>query len=108
MLEKPLILSRVERQRMDIGLFDFLLDQILSILLMLSPVLIWHPFKFLEEPSVLPQLLQMRFFVLTDNARNSQLLFHFYLKLLQHVVRGDIIWQIPDRIEVTNPEGVQD
>lgn len=94
--EKSLILPRVERQRMDISLFNFLFDEILSVLFMLSPVLIWHPFKFLEEPTVLPELLEMRFFVLTDNARKSQLLFHFYLKLLQHVVRGNIIWQIPD------------
>lgn len=95
-LEKSLILSWVERQRMDIGLFNFLLDEILSVLLMLSPVLIWHPFEFLEEATVLPELLEMRFFVLTDNARNSQLLFHLNLKLLQHVVRGNIVWQISD------------
>ena len=96
MLEKSLILPGVKWQRMDIGLFDFLLYEILSVLFMLSPVLIWHPFKFLEEATVLSELLQMRFFVLTDNARNSQFLFHFYLKLLQHVVRGYIIRQIPD------------
>jgi hypothetical protein len=53
MLQQPLNLARVERQRVNIGLLDLLLYQILSVLLMLAPELIWHPLKFLEVTSVL-------------------------------------------------------
>ena len=53
MLEEPLDLSRIEWQRVNIRLLNFLLDQVLSVLLMFSPILVRHPFKFLKETAVL-------------------------------------------------------
>ena len=64
---------------MDIRLLDLLLDHILSILLMFPPGLILHPLELLEEPSIFREVLHMLLFILADNARESQLMFHFYL-----------------------------
>lgn len=79
MLEQPLILVCVKWKRMDICLLDLLLDHVLGVLFVLSPLLILHPFEFLEVASIIFQVLQMRLFVLTDNARDGQLLPHFNL-----------------------------
>ena len=68
MLEEPLDLSRIEWQRVNIRLLNFLLDQVLSVLLMLSPILVRHPFKFLKETAVLLELLEMWLSILTDLA----------------------------------------
>jgi hypothetical protein len=57
MLQESFNLSRVERQWVNIGLFDLLFNQVLSVLLMLPPELIRHPLEFLEITSVLLELL---------------------------------------------------
>ena len=68
MLQKPLYLPRVERKRVNIGLFNLLFDQVLGVLLMLSPELIGHPLKFLEEPPVLLELLKVLLLIGANNA----------------------------------------
>ena len=65
MLQEQLDLSRVEWQRVNIRLLNFLLDQVLSFLLVFSPILVRHPFKFLKETAVLLELLEMWLPILT-------------------------------------------
>lgn len=68
MLQEPLNLPRVERQWVNIGLLDLLLNQILSVLLMLAPELIWHPLEFLKVTPVLLKLLYVLALVRRYNA----------------------------------------
>jgi hypothetical protein len=108
MLEQSFILVGVEWQRMDIGLLDLLLYHVLGVLFMLSPVLVGHPLELLKVTSVIFQVFEVRLFVRTDNARDSQLLFHFDLQLLEDIVWCDMVWQVTNLSPVSCSKCVDD
>ena len=108
MLEQSFILVGIKWQRVNIGLLDLLLYHVLGVLFMLSPVLVRHPLELLKVTSVVFQVLEVRLFVRTYNARDSQLLFHFYLQLLEDIVWCDMVWQVTDLSPVSGPECVDD
>ena len=82
MLEEPLVLPRIKRQRMllrDLGLF---LDLIKLLLKVLTIILIWHPLEFLKVTAILFEVLQVLLLVGTDDGRQIQGLFNLHLSLL--------------------------